>query len=387
MARRGHGEGSIFQRKDGRWAASITLEGRKRKTFYGKTRREVQEKLKTALHEQQQGKLATGPQQTVRQYLEQWLEEVHKTTIRLSSYHKYRKLLNRHILPALGHIQLQKLSPQLMQAFYTRKLEEGLSPSTIHVIHAFMHKGLENALRWGLVSRNVCDVVSPPRQIHHEIQPLTIEQAKRLLEKARGHRLEALLTLAITGGIRRGELIGLRWQEVSFEEHSLYIHHTVDRISGKGYVESEPKTARSRRKIMLPSFVVELLKQHRVYQEEVRLKAGAAWQENDLVFCNRHGGYLHPTHLYEMFQQLLEDAGLPHRRFHDLRHGAATILMAMGIHVKVVQELLGHSNAALTLNVYGHVLPSLQKEAMEKWDMLFGQREERDSQNEREKNG
>jgi len=138
---------------------------------------------------------------------------------------------------------------------------------------------------------------------------------------------------------------------------------------------------------MLPSFVVELLKQHRVHQEEARLKAGAAWQENDLVFCNKHGGYLHPTHLYEMFQQLLEDAGLPHRRFHDLRHGAATILMAMGIHVKVIQELLGHSSAALTLNVYGHVLPSLQKEAMEKWDTLFGQREEQDDQNEREKNG
>lgn len=380
MGRRGHGEGSIYHRKDGRWAASITLEGRKRKTYYGKTRREVQEKLNAALHEQQRGMLATGKQQTMAHYLKYWLEEVHKPTIRLSSYDKYRKLLYGHILPALGHCQLQKLSAQQLQEFYTRKLEEGLSPSTIHVMHAILHKALENAVRWGLVSRNVCDVVSPPRQTRHEIQPLTIVQAQQLLERAHGHRLEVLLTLAITTGMRRGEIIGLRWSDINFEDQSLYIRRTVDRITRNGYVESEPKTARSRRRIMLPTFVINALQEQRTSQARARLKAGKAWHENDLVFCNTHGGFLHPTHLYIAFQQLLKDAGLPPLRFHDLRHSAATILMAMGTNIKIVQELLGHSNAALTLNVYGHVFPSLSKEAMEKWDILLSPQGEQDNQ-------
>jgi integrase len=384
MGRRGHGEGSIYRRKDGRWAASITLENHRRKTYYGKTRKEVQEKLNAALHEQRQGTLATGKQQTMSHYLKYWLEEVHKPTIRLSSYDKYRKLLDRHILPELGHLQVQKLSAQQVQAFYTRKLEEGLSPSTIHVMHAILHKALGNAVRWGLVSRNVCDIVSPPRQEHHEIRPLTIEQAQQLLEQARGHRLEVLLTLAITTGMRRGEIIGLRWSDINFEDQSLYIRRTVDRITRYGYVESEPKTARSRRRITLPSLVVNALQEQRTRQAKARLKAGKAWHENDLVFSNTHGGFLHPTHMYIAFQQLLKDAGLPPLRFHDLRHSAATILMAMGTNVKIVQELLGHSTAAFTLNVYGHVFPSLQKEAMEKWDILLRPQEEQDDQDDSE---
>lgn len=382
MGRRGHGEGSIYRRKDGRWAASITLENHRRKTFYGKTRKEVQEKLNAALHEQKQGTLATGKQQTLASYLKHWLEEVHRPTIRLSSYDKYRKLLVRHILPELGHLQVQKLGAQQVQALYSRKLKEGLAPSTIHVIHAILHKALENAVRWGLVARNICDLVSPPHQEYQEIQPLTLKQAKQLLEHARGHRLEVLLTLAITTGMRRGELIGLRWNDINFEDQSLSIHRTVDRISGYGYVESEPKTARSRRRIMLPSFVVLALQEQRTRQADARLKANEAWQENDLVFSNNHGGFLHPTHMYIAFQKLLKDAGLPPMRFHDLRHSAATILVAMGINIKIVQELLGHSSAALTLNVYGHVFPTLQREAMEKWSTLLGPQEEHPDQDE-----
>jgi integrase len=376
---RGHGEGSIYYRKsDDRWVASFLLEDGKRKYLYGKTRREAYEKLQKALQEQQQGILAVGPQQTMKHYLEHWLENVHKPTIRLSSYTRYRKILNTHILPALGHIQVQKLSAQHLQELYASKLKEGLSPKTIKLIHVVLHKALENAVDVNIIARNVADIAakSLPREPRHEIQPLTIEQAQKLLEVARGHRLEALIILAVTTGMRRGELIGLCWSDIDFHEKSLYVRRTVDRISGNGYVKSEPKTASGRRKIFLPPFVIEALKQHRTRQEVARLKAGSEWKDPDLVFCNTHGGFSHPVHLYEMFQHLLEDAGLPRMRFHDLRHSAATILMAMGIHAKVVQELLGHSNITMTLNIYSHVLPSLQKEAMEKWDDLFGQQDD-----------
>ncbi len=369
--RRGHGEGTIFQRKDGRWTASMTLEDGKRKTFYGKTRKEVQEKLRVALHEQKQGILVTGPQQTVKQYLEQWFEEVHKPTLRVSSYARYRILLDKHILPVLGHIQLQRLTAQQVQALYTLKGKEGVAPKSIQNIHGLLHKALDTAVRWGLVARNVCSVVSTPRLVQHEIHPLSKEQAQRLLEEARGHRLEVLLTLALVTGMRRGELLALKWQDIDFESMSLHVCRTVNRITKYGYVENEPKTAKGRRVIMLPSFVLEMLKQHRLRQEEERLKVSDAWENRDLVFTDIHGGYVNPDYLLVRFRQLLHAAGLPDMRFHDLRHSAATILLTMGVHPKIVQELLGHSQISMTMDIYSHVLPTLQQEAISKLGDLF----------------
>ena len=239
---RGHGEGSIYQRSDGRWAASLTLEGRKRKTFYGKTRKEVQEKLRVALHEQKQGTLATGQQQTLKQYLEHWLE-VHKQAIRLTTFVRYRSIVNKHLTPALGHILLQKLTPLKIQDLYTQKLSEGLVPKTVITIHGVLHKALDDAVRWNLVARNVSDAVSLPRLIRSEIQPLSREQAQKLLEVARGHRFEALLTVALVTGMRRGELLALRWQDIDLEHRSLQVRRTVSLIRGHGYVETEPKKA------------------------------------------------------------------------------------------------------------------------------------------------
>lgn len=372
MAKRGHGEGSIYQRSDGRWAASITLEGRQRKTFYGKTRKEVQEKLQIALHEQKQGTLATGPEQTLKQYLEHWLEEVHKPTIRVSTYVNYRRFLDNHILSELGHIHVNKLTPQKVQAFYAKKLKEGLAPGSVRNIHMVLHKALENAVRWRLVGRNVCDDVSPPGQVKHEIQPLSKEQAQKLLLAAQGHKLEGLITLALATGMRRGELLGLRWQDINFEDRSLQIRRTMARLGKEGVIASQPKTRKSQRKLVLPQYVVEVLKQHHIRQLEMRIRVGTAWEENGLVFPNGFGRFLDQGQLHVMFQHFLKDAGLPPMRFHDLRHSAATFLLSMGIHPKVVQEILGHSNISMTMDTYSHVLPSLQVDAMDKMNDLFG---------------
>jgi len=370
---RGHHEGSIYRREsDGRWVGSISLEDGKRKYIYGKTRKEVYDKLQKALMEQQQGTLPTGPKQTIKQYLEYWLEEVHKPTIRLSSYVKYHRLIHIHILPALGHVPLQKLAPQQVQSFYKQKSDEVLSPKMVHSIHGVLHKALENAVRWKLVSRNVCDLVSPPRLVKREIQPLTADQARRLIKAARGHRLEAVLVMAITTGMRRGELLALRWQDIDFEHQSLHVRRTVDFFAGYGgYIETEPKTVKGRRMIALPPFVIEVLRHHRVVQLEVRLKAGTAWEEHDLVFTGLRGNYLNPRYILKLFAQVLKDADLPHLRFHDLRHSAATLLLGMGVHPKVVQEILGHSQIGMTMDTYSHVLPSMQREAMEKWSDVF----------------
>lgn len=373
MGKRGHGEGSIYQRKDGRWAASITLEGgtRKRKTFYGKTRKEVQEKLRVALNDQKQGTLATGPKQTLETYIYQWLEEVYKPTVRPSTYMQYKSAIRCHIVPALGNVTLQKLTPSKVQSFYARLLDEGLKASSIGVVHAVLHKALENAVRWNLVARNVASLVSLPRIVQHEVQVLTPEQARTLVDAAKGYRIETLIILALATGARRGELLALRWQDIDLERKVLYIRHTFTRLGGYGYVESDPKTKSGRRSITLPDFAVDALKAHRLMVDKVRLKAGDRWIERGLVFPNRYGSFLNADVILRWFHIILKKAGLPDMRFHDLRHSAATILLTMGVHPKVVQERLGHSDITMTMNIYSHVLPSVQQDVADKMNGVF----------------
>ncbi len=371
MAKRGNGEGSIYQRKDGRWTAEISLEGGKSKFLYGKTRKEVQEKLKTALYEQQKGILVTGPQQQVGHFLTHWLEDVHKQSIRSRTYERYEEIVRLHLLPGIGHHQLQKLSPQHLQMFYKKKLDEGLSATTVISFHNVLHKALETAVRWNLIARNTCDLVSPPRRKHFKIQPLSIEQIHQLLAATRGHRQEALIILALTTGMRRGELLALKWQDLDLEKRILQVRRILTRIPsklpGKGFEETEPKTDRGRRSIVLPLFTVEVLKQHRLRQLEEILKAGPAWYDLDYVFCTSIGTHLNPTRdTLDVLKSLLKKAGLPNIRFHDLRHRSATMLLSMQVHPKIVQEILGHSQINITMDIYSHVLPTMQEEAMGK---------------------
>jgi len=378
MAKRGNGEGSMYRRNDGRWVGEMTIEGRKRKFVYGKTQKEVQEKLRAALQEKQQGIVLTGTaRQTLEQFLTDWLENSQKQSVRPRTYERYEEIVRLHIAPVLGHYRLQKLSAQHVQAFYTKKVNEGLSPSTVEVIHNVLHKALDTAVKWGLVPRNVCDLVSPPHAEGFEIKPLTVEQAYQLLVVARGHRLEALFVLALATGMRRGELLALKWQDINFSTGTLQIRRILTRVPtrmpGKGYVESEPKTQKSRRSIVIAAFALESLKQHRIHQLEAKLKAGPLWQDHDYVFCTSIGTHLNPSKdVLDQLKMLLKEAGLPDIRFHDLRHSAATLLLSEGVHPKIVQELLGHNNISMTMDVYSHVLPGMQQDAIGRLDSALG---------------
>ena len=370
MGKRGNGEGSIyFRTSDEKWVGSITLENRKRKVFYGKTRKEVQEKLKVALRDQQQGTLITAPKQTLAQFLFEWLENSQKQSVRPRTYERYEELVRLHIVPALGRHDLQKLSAQHLQAFYAKKAEEGLSATTINHFHNVLHKALDTAVKWNLVTRNVCDLVSPPRRKQFEVHPLTLEQVQKLLSTIEGHYMEALFKLALATGLRRGELMGLKWQDINFDTGVLQVRRILSRgptkMPGKGYVEAEPKTQKSRRSIVIAPFALEALQQHRVGQLEAKVIAGSAWQEHDYVFCTSIGTHLNPTRdMLAQLKVLLKKAGLPDIRFHDLRHSAATLLLSVGVHPKVVQEILGHSQISITMDVYSHVLPGMQQDAM-----------------------
>ncbi len=371
MARRGHGEGSITKRKDGRYQAAITLENHKRKFFYGWTRKEVQDKLNAALHEQKQGTLTTGPQQTLKSYLERWLEQVVKLTKRPNTYNGYRSVVIVHIIPSLGHIKLQKLTAEQLQAFFAQKQQEGLKPRMLALIRSVLSSALSNAVKWGLVGRNAASLVSLPSVERYEGQVLTVDQARKLLDVARGSRLDVLLLVALTTGMRRGELVALHWSDLDFETGILQVRRNVTYMDGVGYVEREPKTKAGRRKIGLTGVVLEALKEHREKQQQARMKAGEKWQERGLIFANIYGGYFDADHVGAMFKKLLRKTDLPDVRFHDLRHSVATVLLAAKMDLKAVSELLGHSSVAITADIYQSVLSEQQREIVDKMDDLF----------------
>src|SRR5260221_499916 len=247
--RRGNREGTITRRADGRWEARITLEDGKRKCFYGRTRQEVATRLLQAQHDVESGLPLLDERQTLEQYLAAWIETV-KEQIRGSSWRRYRDYVHVHLSPGLGRISLAKLTPQQVQLFYARKLEEGLSPSTVHHMHGVLHRALDDALRMGLVQRNITDMVRAPRRRGREMVALTEEQGRHLLQAVERNRFEALYVLALTTGMREGELLGLRWQDVDLDRETLQVRTNVQETTGR-YILAETKTAYSRRNIAL----------------------------------------------------------------------------------------------------------------------------------------
>lgn len=376
--RRGNNEGSIHERKDGRWAGVIDLgyqDGRrKRKALYGRTRSEVQKKLFTTRRALQEGLPVTSERQRLGQFLLRWLEDVARPSLRPRTYIRYREILMCHAIPALGKRPLARVEPQDLQRLYSRKLEEGLAARTVGKLHVVLHRALQDAVRWGIVGRNVCDAVRPPKVQTQEMRALSADESRQFLAAAQGDPLEALYTLAVTTGLRQGELLGLKWQDVDLEAGQLQVRRTIARVNGQGFVEQEPKSARSRRSISLTPMAVTALRQHRARQLQWRLEA-IAWEDNDLVFANEVGRPIEAQNLMRRsFYPLLERAELQRMRFHDLRHTAATLMLAQGIHPKVVQEMLGHSTVSLTLDTYSHVMPNMQAEAAAKMQVALSAR-------------
>lgn len=359
---RRRGDGSVYKRADGRYSGFITLEDHKRKYFYGKTEREVERKIRAAQRELELGTLATGPEQTVKQFLEYWIEDVRKSQLRLGSYELYRRVIRVHIIPALGHLKLQRLTPQHIQRFYAEKQRTGTSPKSIRTIHNVLHKALEHARRLRLVGMNASTGADLPRVDTPEGKTLSPEQAHRLIDAANKEWMHSMLIVALATGMREGELLGLHWEDVHLDEGYLEVKWAVSYVSPHGFVLGEPKTKSGRRTIMLAPFVREVLREHRVTQERERVQRG--WREDTgLVFPNNNGMFLSPSTLRARFYALLRRAGLPSMHFHELRHSAATLLLSMGIPMKTVQAILGHATYTITANIYGHVVQDMHEEA------------------------
>jgi integrase len=383
--RRGQNEGSIFKRKDGRWCGMLSLGWengkRKRKSYFAATAAEVRDQLLKARSDHARGLPITIERQTVEQYLGHWLEHTLKAKAKPRSYESFSTIARLHIEPSIGRIQLHKLAPQHIQKLLDEKSKKGLSPQTVTNIRTVLRSALSQAMKWNLVSRNSAVLVNVPRIPHKRIQPLDPEHARKLLETAKGGRFEAIYTVALTLGMRRGEVLGLRWSDVDFDGRAIRVNQSMQRLStgssDKGkrseLQATETKTDGSRRTIALPDSVVRALRAHRARQAQDRLVAGMSWTDQELVFTNRSGRPIEPILLHRDYKALLKKAGLPTTlRFHDLRHSAASLLLAQGVHPRAIMELLGHSSISVTMNVYGHVVPAMMRDVAERMDALLG---------------
>ena len=367
--RKGNSEGSIWQRKDGRWVAAITTDNGRRISRYGKTRAEAHKKLQILLSEQQKGLESNTSRQPMGDFLVEWLES-RRNSLRSNTFARYEQLIHIHTIPDIGRIRLSKLQPRHLEKLYTKKLESGLSPTTVRHIHARIHTALEQALRRGLVFRNVSSLVTPPKRAFREMSFLTPVEARKVLSTARGDRLEALYILALTSGLRRGELLGLSWNNVDLDNRKLRVESTL--LADKSL--APPKTAKGRRVLSLTNLAVDSLRIWKILQIEEQLLAGSAWRnQRNLVFTNSVGNHLTPSHLSgRLFPALLKRARVKRITFHELRHSTASLLLSLNTPNKMVQELLGHANIGITMDIYSHSMPALQEEGIAKLDTLLG---------------
>jgi integrase len=257
---------------------------------------------------------------------------------------------------------MAQVTPQQVQALYAEQLASGLSSTTVHHLHATLHKAFKDAARLRVVARNVTKLVNVPRIAESEIHPLTAEEAWQFLHIARGERPYALYALALASGMRVSELLGLLWSEADFDNNLIHVRWQLRRDEGR-WVWKQPKTKQSRRQIVLANSTIEALRRHKEAQDIERASLGAAWEDHELVFCTQRGRPLSARNTYRRFKQLLRHGVLPDVRLHDLRHTAATLLLAGKVNPKVVSEMLDHASVSITLDIYSHVIPDMQQDA------------------------
>jgi integrase len=354
----------ITKRKDGLFQAMYTVQtkdGPKRKYIYGRKYGEVAARLAEAMGDAAKGIVFDDENLIVDEYLDRWLSDAVRGSVRQSTFDRDSYLVRVHVKPIIGKRKLSKLTPLDVQGLYRHRLDGGLSPSTVQKVHHVLHKALSQAVKWNLIPRSPADAVKALRPASEEMRPLSAEEARRLLGMVKGDRVEALYVLAITTGMRRGELLGLKWSDIDLENTRLSIRRTLTRTNnGKRVALGDPKTKKSRRTVPLTAQAVEALRGHLERQLGEIEALGDLYDDQGLVFTTQVGTPINPSNLRQRsFTPLLKKAGLPRIRLHDLRHTCATLLLSKGVHPKFVQELLGHATIAITLDTYSHVMPGM----------------------------
>jgi integrase len=386
---RSNGEGSPYPVADGTWRAALVTgwmgDKPKRKFYRGRTKAEVLQKLDDDRRDLRLGILSEAPErQTLEQYLASWVKDVATPRVRPRTLVHYQSLIDRHIVPVIGRVPLVKLSPQHVQMLISAKLET-LSPKTCRHIRTCLRVALGTAVKWNLIQRNAAALSDAPPMPDQHVRSMTEEELASFEKAAQGHPFEAAFVLALATGAREGEILGLQWSRVDCERRQMQIAVQLQRVYLKpasanaeddgpktSLILSAPKTKKSFRVVLLCDAAVTALTAHKMRQEADKRLASTLWQEGDFVFANPTTGTpLDPRTLIKYFHQVKDAAGIKDLRFHDLRHSCASFLLAHGVPVKMISEMLGHSSTAFTMDVYGHVLPKMQQQAVTEMNAIF----------------
>jgi len=314
---------------------------------------------------------------TLGEFLERWIKD-YQHNLSPRGFERYAGIISKHLIPSLGNIVLTQLRPEHLQNHYSTKLKDGLSSKTVNFHHSVLHVVLETALKWGLIARNPADAVDPPRVRRKDMQIWDEEEIARFLEIAKNSSHYELYYLALFTGMRRSELLALRWIDVDFIYCQIYVNRSIHRLRDGNYIYTEPKPEKSRRTIALSPSVILLLKEYKEQQVIEHAMLGVPLSDNDdLIFCRLDGSPLRPNTVTHAWNVLAAQAGLKVIRFHDARHTHASLMLKAGTHPKIVQERLGHSSIGMTLDTYSHVAPGLQEAAANKFDSMVTRRENR----------
>ena len=369
--KRGNNEGSIYKRNNGTWRAMVTVQGR-RITHTAKTKGEGQNWIRGMLDEIDNGLTYDNTRVSVETFMEDWLVSI-EPSLRYNTFKQYSQITRQHILPVLGKFQLRDLKPEHIQQLYNRMVRNGFGLRTVQLVHSVIHRALVHAVKLGSIPRNPDDATTPPKPKAKEMRFLDENQVQQLLltARAKNDRLFALYHLAIATGMRQGELLGLNWADLDWEQGLLQVQRQLTIKKGGGFEFTTPKTKAGVRRIDLGKNTLQILREHRQQQFIQMRMAGERWQENDLIFPSEIGAIYNRDKLRKQFKRLLKEAGLPAIRFHDLRHTGASLLLNNGIPVIVVSRRLGHARPSITLDVYGHLIPEKQKEVAMLMDQLL----------------
>jgi integrase len=367
--RRSNNEGTIHQRKDGSWRAQITLEG-KRLSHSAKTERECQEWRKKINIQKDNGLTIAGAQTCLGEYLEKWLQSI-RSNLADTTWYQYNMYAHKCIIPLLGNVKLKDIHVDHLQNLYLRMTDEGYKSNTVRIVHAILHKSLKYALVSGLIIKNPADLVQRPRVKEKEMNIFSESQVSQFLISVKGTRNEALYQLELATGLRQSEILGLKWSDLDWLKGSLNIERQLKRNGKNKEYFTKLKTRASRRTILLGKKTVLILKEHLERQAIEQKVMGTRWQENDMLFPSSIGTPMNQSNLYKNFKDMIQNAGLPNIRFHDLRHTAASIMLNHNIPIIVVSRRLGHSKASITLDIYGHLMHEMQDEVANLIDDLI----------------
>lgn len=372
--RRINGEGTIYQRKDGRWVTELyvsMVDGtRRRKTLYGKTRAEVEDKLAAARKATEQGLSLVSGTLKLGAYLAEWLDQVASKRVRPNTLKTYRVMVANYLEPGLGRKSLGRLTAREVRLFLDGLARKGAGTRTIQYVHSTLRVALEDAMREEIISRNVAKLVRVAAPAKRERHPLTVEQVKTLLRYTRDYRMHALFVVLALLGLRRSEALALKWDDIDLGTGVLRVHASLQRTSD-GLVLLDTKTRRSVRTVPLPALVLRALRDHWYQHQLDRADLDGRYPDAGYVFTTLIGTPIDPRNCTRVFQQTCADAGLPPVRLHDLRHGCASILLVLGVPPRTVMEILGHSTLEMTMNLYAHVSLDDQRAALGKLDELI----------------